>query len=272
MKNIDFLPTAYRERNALRGARAWWGIVVLVFGTVILTTASVQFTWRRAVERQLEAIESQFMAAKQRDLELNQLQKQIQNAGEEAGLYTYLGHPWPKSQIIAAVVEPLSESITLHQIHVTEEAMVVRTDEPVSSGKRRTASKEKEEAKLSPALQDLARLRQDCDNRRTVVAITGMTSDVRSLHHFVTELGKSPIVASAQLKSLEAVSVEPTDLSAIVDGNKAPTARQSAGTRFEVQLVVVPGYGQPGGPQPKNSPETSTAAYSPHAALVGGPQ
>src|SRR5690349_13581296 len=114
MKNIDFLPNAYRERNALRNARAWWGVVVLVFGTVILATASVQVTWRRAVERELESLHDDYFAATQRDLELTRLQKQVQGASEAAALYTYLQHPWPRSQLLAAIARPLPEAVHLN--------------------------------------------------------------------------------------------------------------------------------------------------------------
>ena len=269
MQNIDFLPTAYRERNALRDARAWWGIVVLVFGTVILATASVQFTWRRSVERDLEAIQTEYMAASQRDMELARLQKQIQAASEAAGLYTYLQHPWPRSQILATIAGPIPESIQLHEIHLGEEAITVAEADAPASSRRRTSSKDKDAPKLPPAQQDLAALRKECDARRTVVSLSGVAEDVQQLHAYVAELGKAPIVAHAQLRSLEAVSSGDSPDSALSNGESSPLR----GTRFSVHLAIKPGYGQPGGPEPKSAPKPgSTAQNAVRSPLAGGPR
>ena len=268
MKNIDFLPNAYRERNALRNARAWWGIVVLVFGTVILTTASVQYTWRRSVERQLEVLQPEFMTATQRDLELTRLHKQIQNASEAAALYTYLQHPWPRSQILAAIARPLPESVHLHEIHLGEELLPIVVADTKTSGKRRTTAGDKDAPKLSPEQQDLTALRQDCDSRQTIVQLSGLADDVHQLHLYVAELGKSPIIAAAQLKSLEAVTADDS----LAASPLLPTAAPRSGTRFKVHLVMRPGYGQPGGPEPRASPKRSTTAQrAPAQPPTGGP-
>lgn len=268
MKNIDFLPNAYRERNALRHARAWWGVVVLIFGTVILATASVQFTWRRGVQAELDAIEPQYLAAKQRDLELTSLQKQIQAASEAAGLYTYLQHPWPRTQILASIAGPLPATIHLHELHLGEEVLPIIATE-TTSGKRRTAAKDKDAPKLPPGQQDLAALRQDCDTKQTVVELSGIAEDAQQLHAYVSALGKSPIIAAAQLKSLEAVSEGEGKASALPEG----VSNRLAGTRFSVRLVIRPGYGQPGGPEPKAAAKRgSTARYAPTRPLAGGPR
>lgn len=260
MKNIDFLPNSYRERNALRNARTWWGVVVLVFGTVILSTASVQWTWRRGVERQLDLVEVKYSVAKQRDQELARLQKQIQSASESAGLYTYLQHPWPRTQILATLVSTLPESVRLQELNLGEEALPVAQDEQASSGKRRTTSKESVGPKQSPAQQDLARLKQQCDAQQTVLDVTGMAEDVQQLHAYVSSLGKSPLIAAAQLKSLEAVSSKEDDA---VDPVAAPSATQ---TRFQLHLVIRQGYGQTNGPQPK----AAAAGSGKTAAATGG--
>ena len=266
MKNIDFLPNAYRERNAFRNARAWWGVVVLIFGTVILATASVQFTWRRSAERELASLQDDYFAATQRDLELARLQKQIQGASEAAALYTYLQHPWPRSQVLAAIAGPLPDSVHLYAIHVREELLPVVAPTGNSSGKRRTGG-EAEGPKLSPEQQDLATLRQECDSRQTVVELDGMTDDVQMLHRYVAELGKSPLVAAANLKSLEAVSTDAEQI-----GSEEGTVPRLSGTRFRVHLAIKPGYGQPGGPEPKkNGRDKTTAGYAPRHRRTEAP-
>lgn len=269
MKNIDFLPTAYRERNALRNSRAWWGIVVLVFGTVILATASVQFTWRRSVQNELDAVQAEFMVATQRDMELARLQKQIQAASEAAGLYTYLQHPWPRSQVLATIAKPIPDAIHLHEIHLGEEAVLTANSDAPASGRRRTSSKDKDAPKLPPAQQDLAALRKECDTRQTVVDLSGIADDVQQLHAYVAELGKSPIVSHAQLRSLEAVTGGEAPDSALPE----TAGKQFIGTRFSVHLVIKPGYGQPGGPEPKSAPKPdANARKQAEQPLAGGPR
>jgi Tfp pilus assembly protein PilN len=268
MKNIDFLPTAYRERNALRESRTWWGVVVMVFGTVIFATASVQFTWRRGVEHELTLIQPKFMAATQRDMELTRLQKQIQAASESAGLFTYLQHPWPRTQILASVAAAVPPAIHLHEVHLTEVVIGAPGGETTGSGKRRTVTKEKEATKVAPAVQDLALLRQECDLRQTFVELSGIADDVQQLHTFVADLAKSPIVAAAQLKSLEAVKQGDQ----VVDAAAEASGANVGGTRFELHLAIKPGYGQPNGPQPKSTPKIASPAtnVATSEALMGG--
>jgi hypothetical protein len=237
MQTIDFLPQVYRERNDLRKARTWWAVVLMVFGTVVVSTASIQYTWRRTVVRQLDDLGPRYAAAMLRDAELARLQTQIQAVSDAAGLYTYLQHPWPRTQLLAAVVAPVPKSIRLTDVLLTSEVTVQTTSDEASVASRRARGRaEKNEKREPPARQDLARLRDECDTQQTVVHITGTATDVQELHVYVGELGKSPLVASALLKSIEAIPQEPG---------------ASPKIQFRVQMVVRPGYGQRGGPEPK---------------------
>ena len=51
MKTIDFLPEIYRQREALRRARLWWGIVVVIFSGAIGASALAQAWLRHPVSR-----------------------------------------------------------------------------------------------------------------------------------------------------------------------------------------------------------------------------
>ena len=116
MKNIDFLPEIYRQRDALRQARVWWGAVVLIFGTAIGLAAGAQFWLRHSIRSQVAVLQPQFNEAQTQVRELSALNAQITKAGRAAGLFTFLDDPWPRTQILAELVRPLPKSVVLTRI------------------------------------------------------------------------------------------------------------------------------------------------------------
>ena len=54
MKTIDFLPDIYRQREALRRARVWWALVVLVFGLAMAFFVAVERTMGNRVPAEVE--------------------------------------------------------------------------------------------------------------------------------------------------------------------------------------------------------------------------
>src|SRR5262245_9927044 len=80
MKTIDFLPEIYRQREALRKARVWWGLVVLLFGSAIGAAASAQGLLRHSLHRQLAELQSQYAAAQDQVRDLTDLQAQTLKA------------------------------------------------------------------------------------------------------------------------------------------------------------------------------------------------
>jgi hypothetical protein len=241
MKTIDFLPDEYRQRAALRKARVWWCLVVVLFSGAIGSSIVAQVWLRISMQRQLAIAEEAFLTSQAQVKELATLQSQIAKAAHEASLFTYLQHPWPRTQLLAQVVRPLPGSIRLTQIHIREEDLPRQT--PQAGPQQREAQAA---AKLHPPEEDLARLQQEADAKHTIVEIQGVTPNVSDLHEFVAELNDSSLIASAHIKSLEAEQVQ-----------------QQARTRFTLRLIVQPGYGQRG----FEGPGTSGAL----AAASGGP-
>jgi hypothetical protein len=227
MKNIDFLPEVYRERIALRQARVWWGIVVLIFGTAIGSTAGAQYLLKRSIKQQFDDLESTYAKAQAQVKRLGQLQADNRTAGQWAGLVTYLEQPWPRSQLIAEVIRPLKGAIRLTEMIVAEEEVAHPTAE--DSGPRRRKGASEPSSKLAPALADLEELRSTHDYKRPIIEITGTVEDVAVLHEYVAALGRSSLVASAQIKSLETTAS---------GGLDRPTT-------FTVRLVFRPSHGQP---------------------------
>jgi Tfp pilus assembly protein PilN len=226
MKTIDFLPDIYRQRAALRMARVWWCLVVVLFSGAIGSSIVAQVWLRVSLQRQLAVVEEAFLTSQVQVKELATLQSQIARSAQEASLFTYLQHPWPRTQLLAQVVKPLPSSIRLTQIHIREEDLPRETPQagPLHRGGDAQAA-----AKLRPPEEDLAKLQQETDFKQTVVEIQGLTPDVGDLHEFVAELNDSALIASAHIKSLE-----------------ADQAQQHVRTRFTLRLIVHPGYGQRG--------------------------
>src|SRR5688500_18132767 len=121
MKTIDFLPDIYRQRQALRHARLWWGCVVVIFSIAIAASALAQAVLRHRLHEQLDELAPEYAHAQTQVQELAGLQAQSLRAGHEASLYTFLENPWPRTQLLAEVFRPLPDSIRLTQIHIGEE-------------------------------------------------------------------------------------------------------------------------------------------------------
>lgn len=226
MKPIDFLPDIYRQREALRRARAWWGAVVLLFGGAIGAAQTAQVGLRLSLQRQMTAIESEYESAQQQVRELSNLQEEIAVAAQEASLFTYLEHPWPRTQILADLVQALPETIRLNQVHIHDEELARAVNQ---AGPRRPNGENDAAAKAPVAQQDFQRLQEEMDHRQTVVELDGQTSDVAKLHEYLAALSQSPLISAASIKSLEATA-----------------GKQQSQTQFTLRIVVRPGYGQRG--------------------------
>ena len=228
MKRIDFLPEIYRERMALRQARVWWGIVVLIFGAAIGSTASAQYLLKRSIERQYEELGPEFIAAQEQVKRLAQAQVENRTAGQWAALITYLEQPWPRSQLVAEAIRPLPPAISLTELILAEEEFGRPATE--QAGPRRRAQGADAKAKpLAPAVADFEALRKTHDFKRPVIEISGTVHDVSLLHEYVAVLGRSPLVAQARIKSLESAS----------------TTVLAQPTSFTVRLVFRASHGQP---------------------------
>jgi type IV pilus assembly PilN-like protein len=226
MKTIDFLPDLYRQREALRRARLWWGVVVVIFSSAISASALAQAWLRHSMHQQLDALAPEYAQAQTQVQELSGLQTQNLRAGHEASLYTFLENPWPRTQLLAEVVRPVPVTIRLTQIHLAEEE---QARSAVQAGPRNTKAEEEAATKASGPEKDLARLQDETERRQTTIELDGYTADVERLHEYVKDLSRSPLIASANIKSLEAA-----------------TANQPGRTRFTLRLIVRPGYCQRG--------------------------
>src|SRR5262249_26273514 len=158
MKTIDFLPDIYRQREIMRRARLWWGIVVVIFGSAIGVAATAQAWLKHNLVRQLDDVAPQYAAAQAQVQELSSLQSEINRAGNVASLYTFLESSWPRTQLLAELVRPLSSTIRLSQIHLAEEDQARAA---VQVGPRNLKLEEEAAAKATPSEKDLAKLQEE---------------------------------------------------------------------------------------------------------------
>ena len=232
MKNIDFLPEIYKQQRVQRRARRWWCTVAGIFAVAVLGAAFSQWMIRRSIQRELTQVEPKYAEALRRETELQLVRQEISRAEEVANLYAYLAHPWPRTQLLAAIVRPLPESIRLSEVTIAFETLpqgpIIN---PASSA---TSSGGNANETPSPARADLAQLRSECDGRQVVLSLTGTATVLSELHAYVDQLGKSPLIAAAHLKGVES----------------SGTGKAAGESRFHIHVVVRPGYGQPGGPHP----------------------
>ena len=227
MHEIDFLPLAYRQQQT---RRQWFSqritVVVLFIGLVLLAGGS-QLYHRFEAQKILAALVPQCEQAQRQTAQLGGLQEQLQTAEARAELHTYLRHPWPCSRLLAAIIAPLPKEVMFQELRMAREGNpnLDSSDRPPRPG---APAEEPPAAKLSPAGQDLKWLRETYDRTKTVIRISGISTNTVALYRYLSRLGKSDLFAKADLVSID-------------EG-------QGAGMHFNALIVVRPGYGQPGGP------------------------
>lgn len=235
MNDIDFLPLEYHQKSAERRQRPWRTVVVLGFAALVGAATMLDLQRRQRLRNDLEAIQPLHEKAIAQMARLADLQVQVRSARAESDLYTYLRHPWPRTQILSALLAPLPDEIVIEELTIHQERAANReTTSPTSKPEPRRPDPKAEEAELArlpAAARDLKRLHAEYDARQSVAILTGQAAESAALHRYLGELGKNDLFRKVQLRSFETTQ-----------GERGPTLR------FVAVITVRPGYGQPGGP------------------------
>lgn len=207
---IDFLPARYREQKVRRRSRLWLLSILGVFVSVIAITSTVQMTFYKDVKNQLTTVKFQHSAAEATQNMHDRLQSDLARARASASLYAYLQSNWPRTQIILAVSRPLTDEITISELTVAIEA------EPAEgrgreSSRRRGRQPETKQVGGLPARRDLDALRKRMADKRTVVHLSGKTTDDVALHRYVSRLNGDTLFDKAELMSFESSSGDGVD-------------------------------------------------------------
>ncbi len=254
--SIDFLPAQYRRRDVQRRSQPWRLVVVVAFLALLIAAIVSQHFQTSLVRRQLAAVVPVYEAAVAQQDRLAELQSQLQTSRASADLFTYLRHPWPRTQLLAALRAPLPDEITFDQLTISREVLPgqaqntfeLETTITVTPGNS-AEQQQQQNAKLPPAARDLKLLRQSVDKLETVMLVSGTTADSAVLHRYLGNLSRCRMFSKAEIDWIEA-----GENRAVSDGRQ----------KFSATIVVRPGYGQPGGP---TAPQETLAQSEPNKPI-----
>ncbi|MCS7304277.1 MAG: hypothetical protein NZ602_04115 [Thermoguttaceae bacterium] len=248
MYQIDFLPEDYRHRRAARRRQAHRLLALGVSVAVLGISSALLYLQQRELEEQLALARPNHCALSAQQKQFNMLQKYLETTRSMAELVCYLRHPWPRTQILAELLTPLPETVRLEQMTIDRHASEQLSNQRPMSRSEQEAEKARLAA-MPPPSRDLYRLRQECEPMQTVVRLHGVTVDLAALHQYLAALEKANLFTKVYLITLE--KDQDTDQQAL---------------RFQVQLMVRPGYGQAGGPNAsvKSAPTGGPPALPKH--------
>ncbi len=234
MSSVDFLPNDYHRQAADRRWQLWLAILLAIFAGVVGIVTALQHLERRSVQRRHDIVRIPFEQANAANERLAELKAQLAESSDVAEFYTYLQHPWPRTQILAALIENLPPEVTLSEVTILREQP--EDDLNVQRGRRRPATVQKDDEKdpKPPSLrQILKQLRSEIDRAHTIVRVRGIATDNPTLHRSIADLSNSRLFTKVDLESLDSLQDDLT-----------PGA-----STFEIRLELLPGYGQPNGPE-----------------------
>lgn len=229
MQDIDFLPQRFRDANAQRKRKLWSAVVVVVYAGLLCTSGFLQTKRQGALRRELAGAQQQQTLVMGQQTRLATIQAELKQSEARANLIAYLRHPWPRTQILAAVVTPIGTGISLEELRIERQ-------EGIQAARPRVALANSSEAKpddRAAAQRDLENLRGTCDASPVVVTIKGSAEDVALVHMYLGRLGTDAIFSRVDLMN--------------IDGQD-PQQQRGTACRFTARVVVRPGYGQPNGP------------------------
>jgi Tfp pilus assembly protein PilN len=242
---VDFLPASYRQQSVHRKANVWRLLIGGGFAAALVVSFVYQQLMYRHIAGQLDDLQPAFEQAQALSLRLAAIQTDLKTATYQAELFTYLRHPWPRTQLLSAALRRLPDCVTLSEIHIAHSQST--TNDPVANHLPNKSKDDAEAKKLDPAERDLRHLREEAAARDTSLVLSGITSDTAALERYLVALGEEKLFVKVEMTSLEA------------------NAEQRSGTwRFSARLRIRPGYGQPGGPE---STDTKSADRRMEATL-----
>jgi Tfp pilus assembly protein PilN len=247
--DIDFLPARYREHTAQRKGQAWRLSTLILLGMMLPVASFYQLRVRSSLQKELAAIQPQCAAIDAYQTQLQGLQQKQQRLESMARVIAYLQHPWPRSQLLSALLPELPESVSLTSIQIEE----MNSGAPAAAPGPKNPHQETgtETAELRPAEADLKQLRERHDKAQVVVMLAGMATDPGQLHEYLGRLARHRLFTKTELLSLASPSA------------KAPAGRKAGdGSEFRAMLIVAQGPGQPQGPNPQADPKTPASAIA----------
>jgi hypothetical protein len=228
--DINFLPASYRQRSVHRKANVWRLLIGGGFAAALLVSFVYQQLLYRNTARKLADLQPAYEQAQALSQRLAAVQADLKRATNQADLFTYLRHPWPRTQLLVAAFRQLPDCVTLTEIHIAH-PQLAGSDASINRSPNK-AKYDAEAKKPDPAQRDLRRLRDESATHEATFVLSGITTDTAALERYLVALGEERLFIKVEMASLEA------------------NPEQRAGTwRFSARLGIRPGYGEPGGPE-----------------------
>lgn len=193
---IEFLPKKYREKRKSHNFQLSRLLLIVVVVAGMSAVLLYQLASLRAVKLQIAAIDPQHEQVMQLMQEVERRRAEVAVKRHHAKLLTFLDHSYPKSQIIAAIANPLPTEITISRLKVTVEQLAVTGAKPVSE-------KGKKAPQGHPMQLDLKQLIDEAKSHRCTVEVEGTTDDTSCLYTFLASLHQAEIIESAKLESID---------------------------------------------------------------------
>ncbi len=245
---IDFLPQSYREDYKRRRTRFWQIVVVAAFLLTLPAASLFQYRVKRSVQLEIDELAETNSQSRATAADLAAVEAKLNSSEAMARLVTYLGHPWPHTQILAALVEDLPESVLLTELDVAR-GEIDRAKPAGPHEEINPKASETKDANRPPAASDLDALRA-ANSGRVLIHLAGRSFNLGELHQYLGKLAKHELFDEVDLESIE---------SAPNDSSKSDAAH------FQAVLVVRRAYGEPDGP-------TGEATTTPAPVLAPLPQ
>jgi hypothetical protein len=225
---IDFLPESYRQRSMHRRAY-WWRIAAAacIVGFFSLTSLWQQRQFANA-QAKLADVETKYAEAAGKNANLAQLSATLEAERKLAELLTFLRHRWPRTQILAAIVEPLPDTVVLAEFQLGSEEAQGNQPPAIALSEAKTPPP----TRSARQANDLSQLLHESARQRHWVALVGTADDAAILHAYLAQLGTNQLFERVDLQSLESLTKDP--------GVKGAAATM----RFTARAYLRPGHGE----------------------------
>jgi Tfp pilus assembly protein PilN len=202
LRQIDFLPDRFRNAKVKRHASVWRLALAVMFAAMLSAAAIYQWHLLRQARYELARVDQQHQSATALTKRLAEVQQQLVPLDKVAQLLAYLNSPWPKSQLVAAALADVPDSVVLHRLEID---FAKANEEPSTSlaANPETAAP----ATTGPSAdRDFERLKQTYDRGRWMISVAGASSSLSELHVYLAKLEQQPLFATVELVSIEAAA------------------------------------------------------------------
>ncbi|MEW4451309.1 hypothetical protein AB1L30_01360 [Bremerella sp. JC817] len=196
LHEIEFLPKKYREKRTRSSSNISRLVLAAVVVGVMVTVVIFQLAKLHTLNVQVASLDKQHERISQLMQEVDRKRAEVTALRHHANLLAFMDHPYPKSQVIASITNPLPADIVLTRIQLTTQ----QTGPPVVRGAKEKGSVE---PKGDPLKGDLEKLITELRNERCSIELEGTTRDSSLLYQFLADLHQSEVVESAKIESID---------------------------------------------------------------------